>query len=180
MTLVRGRSELPPAHLDEHADESRVPWVDTDPRRAPLRNDVISALQVGLCPVVFWFVFFTGYYPFRGAVAATVVMVAMAFFVSFVIKWARMASARKRGATLRSARRKLPFAVGAAIVIGVATVFTSGDYYTDPMTQLLLALAAGAAADVILLVLESYAVSVAALPPPQRVPRPGADPVAPR
>jgi hypothetical protein len=165
MNHAHGQVQAPP--LDDDPDEySRIPWVDTDPRRAPLRNDVISALQVGLSPSVFFFIFFTGYYPLRGAVAATLVMVAIATFVAFAFKWARMASARRRGATIRSPRRKLWVAAVVAIVIGVATVFTSGDFYTDRVTQLLLALAAGLSAAVILLVLESYAVSVPALPKP--------------
>ena len=163
---IRGRMGIAPGK----ADDRMIPWVETDPARAPLRNDVISALQTALAPVLFWFVFFTGYYPTRTAVGATVVMMLIVFGVAFTFKWARMASARTARETLRSPRRKLTLAVVSGLFIGAVTVWVAGSTYPDRTVQFLLGVAAGACVAVVILALERFALSVPPVERPVRSP----------
>jgi amino acid transporter len=158
MTHVRDRF-LPP-------NESQISWVDADPRRAPLRNDLVTALEVALAPAVFWFIFFTPYYALRTAVIAATIVTLITFGIAFVVTWGRMASARRRGATLRSPRRRLPVALGVSVVLGVATISTSASGYPDTSIQVMLGLGAGLFAGLLLLALERFAVNVPAVSVP--------------
>jgi hypothetical protein len=168
MSHVRGRIHMPNVGPgSSKGDDYVIPWMETDPRRAPLRNDVVTALQVGLSFAVFWFIFFTGYYPVRGAIGATIVMMLLTFGVSFTVTWARMASARRRRATTRGARAKLYLAIAIGIAVTVLTVLTGATAYPERTFLILLGAIAGLTAAVILLTLETYAVNVPAVETPR-------------
>ena len=160
MTQARGR--IMHRGFDTEFEDGQIPWLETDPRRAPLRNDLVTALQAGLSPVVFWYILFTGSYDLRTAADATVIAMLITFGVSFVVTWARMASARRRRATLRSPRSKASLALVVSVILGYATITTSAAAYPDKPVEILLGLCAGLSAGVILLALERYAVTVPA------------------
>lgn len=168
MTRVRGRDGDP--DLDAEPEDSQIPWLETDGRRAPLRNDFVTALQFALSPVVFWFIFFdAAYHDVRTDVDATVIAMLISFGASFVVTWGRMASARRHRPTTRSPRSKARLALLVGTGVGVATLLASETTYPDRSTDAALALTAAISAGVILLVLESFAVSI---PAAERRPRP--------
>ena len=173
MTQARQGLRIPSLHRGAADDsDEQIPWLDTDPKRAPLRNDVVSALQVALCPIVFWFVFMTpNYNSASGAAVAASVAMVLIFGAAFTYTWARMASARRRSATLRSPRAKVSLALRLGLVIGVATIWTSTAGFADRPVQFLLGVVAGVSAFVILLALESFAVSVPAAERPAAKPK---------
>lgn len=153
---------------DDREVESKIPWLETDARRAPLRNDVISALEGGLGPALFWFAFFRSYYePRTAAIAATIVAIAT-FGVTFVVSWARMTTARRWGATQRSPRTRARAALVMAVVVGVCATLTPPGGFSGDSFDLALGLVAGAFAGAVLLVLETFAVDVPAVPPRRR------------
>jgi len=164
--MTQARSHVQPPSLDLGADEKEIPWAETDPRRAPLRNDLVTALQVALCPAIFWFILFIASYDARTAVDATLIAMLITFGTAFVVTWARMTTARRRRATLRSPRRKASVALWVGVVAGVATLSNSAVTYPDRTIEFLLGLCAGISAGLILLALERFAVSVPAVTVP--------------
>jgi hypothetical protein len=162
MSHARARIGGSDSQQGSKRDDRIIPWDETDPARAPLRNDVITALQAGLSPTLFFFVFFIGYYELRMAVGATIVMMLIWAGVTFIFTWGRMKSARRRGPTTRGVRGKLRFAVIFGAILGVLTVLTGLSSFSDKTLLIAVGAAAGISAAVILLVLESYAVDVPA------------------
>ena len=141
---------------------SFIAWVNTDPRRAPLRNDTINALQIAL-PVGFvWLVFISGHDQLVGAVIGAAAIGFVFFALGFVFSWAQMITARRRGPTVRSLRSKLGLALvdGAAIGTVALTVVTHGNPARG--TDFAVALAAAVVAVLIVLGLERFAFDVPA------------------
>jgi hypothetical protein len=157
MTLASVRR----VRLDTKSDSDReIPWIETDPRRAPIRNDLVTALQVALAPALFWYVFFTGAYDPATAVDATAFVMLMIFPVSFIVTWARMASARRALPTIRGPRSKLRLALFIGVLFAVLSGVASLPTYQERTFGVALSVCVGISAAVIVLVLETYAVDV--------------------
>jgi hypothetical protein len=153
-----------PVGLDGKDVDGKIPWVETDPRRAPVRNDVINALEAALCPAVLWIAYFSAYYEMRpAAIAATIVALA-AFVVTFVVSWARMTTARRLRATVRTPRTRTRAALFMALGVGIAATFTGRQGFSGEIFQIALGLAAAAFAALTFLVLERFAIGVPAAP----------------
>jgi hypothetical protein len=167
--MTRARGRVGDQDLGAEPEDREIPWLETDGRRAPLRNDLVTALQFALSPVVFWFIFFdAAYHDIRTDVDATVIAMLIAFGASFIVTWGRMASARRHRATTRSPRSKARLAVVVGLGVGVATLLASEPTYPDRAIDAALAVTAAVSAGVILLVLESFALSI---PAAERRPR---------
>ena len=161
--MTRARGRVGDQDSGAEPEDTQIPWLETDPRRAPLRNDLVTALQFALSPVVFWFIFFdANYHDIRTDVDATVIAMLIAFGASFVVTWGRMTSARRHRPTTRSPRSKVRLALFVGMVVGVMTFLASETTYPDRSLDAALALAAAIGAGVILLALERLAVSIPA------------------
>lgn len=149
--------------LDTNADDDLpISWLNADPRRAPVRNDVINGLEAGLCPLPFWFVLFGLYYDFPASVRATVLIGVISFFVVFILSWARMTTARHSRACIRSPRTRTKPALLGSVAVALVTVYASPSRSANVTFDVAIALLLGVAAVLIALSLEQFAVSIPA------------------